>query len=102
MRLTKASVARLSLPGDRDELLVFDEDLPGFGIRLRSGGKRTWVAQYRLGAKQRRLSLGSTEIIDAEEARKRAKAALSKVQLGIDPQSEKTGARLQASATLTS
>ena len=72
MRLTKANVAKLSLPQGKSELLVFDEALAGFGIRLRYGGKRTWIAQYRVGSKQRRLSLGSTETLDAEEARRRA------------------------------
>jgi integrase len=100
MRLTKATVARLSIPEGRGELLVFDEALPGFGLRLRAGGKRTWVAQYRLGTKQRRLTLGTTETIDADEARRRAKNALSKVHLGIDHQTEKVEARAQASVTL--
>jgi integrase len=102
MRLTKASVAKLSLPDGKSDLLVFDDDLAGFGLRLRSGGKRTWIAQYRLGTKQRRLSLGSAAAIDADEARKRAKAALSKVTLGIDPQIEKNGVRVQASVTIGS
>jgi integrase len=102
MHLTKASVAKLSLPDGKSDLLVFDDDLAGFGLRLRSGGKRTWIAQYRLGTKQRRLTLGSAAAIDADEARKRAKAALSKVTLGIDPQIEKNGARVQASVTIGS
>jgi integrase len=100
MRLTKANVSKLALPEGKRELLVFDETLAGFGLRLRSGGKRTWFAQFRIGTKQRRLSLGSTETVDADEARRRAKAALSKVHLGIDPQSEKIGARFQASVTI--
>ena len=89
MRLTKANVAKLSLPEGKSELLVFDDALAGFGIRLRYGGKRTWIAQYRIGSKQRRMSLGSIETLDAEEARRRAKSALSKVNLGTDPQIEK-------------
>src|ERR1700722_11503147 len=100
MRLTKANVAKLSLPEGKSELLVFDEALAGFGIRLRYGGKRTRIAQYRVGSKQRRLSLGSTETLDAEEARRRARSALSKVNLGTDPQIEKANARLKASVTI--
>jgi integrase len=100
MRLTKANVAKLSIPNGKSELLVFDEALAGFGVRLRYGGKRTWIAQYRLGSKQRRLSLGSTETVEPEEARKRARAALSKVQLGVDPQTEKSAARIQAAITV--
>ncbi len=32
----------------KSELIEFDEAMPGFGIRIRQGGKRTWIAQYGL------------------------------------------------------
>ena len=67
---------------------------------MRDGGKRTWIAQYRVGAKQRRVTVGTVETTAAEEARKRAKSILSKVHLGADPQIEKAEARAQASSTL--
>ncbi len=100
MKLTKATVERLELPQGRSETIVFDEGLPGFGLRIRAGGKRTWIAQYRLGSKQRRVTLGTVETISVDEARRRAKSALSKVHLGTDPQLEKTEARAQAAVTL--
>ena len=102
MKLTKASVLRLGLPAGTRDKIFFDDDLPGFGLRLRYGGKRTWIVQYRVGAKQRRVTLGTMEKLDAENARKAAKTALSKVQLGHDPQSEKAEARAQAAVTLGS
>jgi integrase len=100
MKLTNESVARLKLPEGKSERLEFDESLPGFGIRLRGGGKRTWIVQYRLGTKQRRLTLGSLATIDAIEARRRAKSALANVHLGRDPQMQKTESRAQAAVTL--
>ena len=102
MRLTKANVGRLTIPEGKTESIVFDEAMSGFGVRLRAGGKRTWIAQYRLGNKQRRLTLGTTETLDESEARRRAKTALSKVHLGHDPQMEKSERRAQASVTLGS
>ena len=93
MRLTDANVARLKLPEGKSELLVFDDMLPGFGVRLRAGGKRTWIVQYRIGPQQRRLTLGTAETFDSIEARKRAKDTVAKVQLGQDPQAEKVSAR---------
>jgi integrase len=100
MRLTKGNLATLQLPPDKNDLLVFDDTLVGFGVRIRAGGKRTWVVQYRLGEKQRRLSLGSVERIDPDEARRRARIALSNVNLGVDPQAEKTKSRALAAATV--
>ena len=100
MRLNKPNVAKLELPAGKADIIYFDDALPGFGVRLRSGGKRTWIAQYRLGTKQRRIVLGNCEALDADAARTRAKEALAKVQLGSDPQREKAEKRTQASVTL--
>ncbi len=100
MKLTKATAVKVALPPGKSEAIFFDDTLPGFGLRIRAGGKRTWIAQYRIGAKQRRLSLGSLEQIDADEARRRARNALSIVHLGPDPQADKAAARTQASLTL--
>jgi hypothetical protein len=100
MKLTKATVASLKLPQGKSEMIVFDEALPGFGLRIRSGGKRSWIAQYRLGSKQRRVTIGTVETLDADAARRRAKSALAKAHLGTDPQLEKTEARAQAAVTL--
>jgi integrase len=100
MKLTQASVKGLSLPSGSRDKLFFDDELPGFGFRIRDGGKRTWIAQYRLGKKQRRLTIGTVANTTADEARKRAKGILSKVHLGADPQIEKAEARVQASSTV--
>jgi integrase len=100
MRLTRPNVARLAVPAGRTEIIVFDEALPGFGVRVRLGGKRTWIAQYRLGSKQRRVTLGTTDTLDPEEARRRARSVLGAVHNGDDPQAKKAEARARASVTL--
>jgi integrase len=100
MRLTRPNVARLTVPAGKTEILVFDEALPGFGVRVRIGGKRTWIAQYRLGSKQRRVTLGTTDTVDCDEARRRAKSVLAAVHLGDDPQARRAEARARASTTL--
>ena len=102
MRLSKPNVNKLEIPAGKSELLVFDDALKGFGVRLRLGGKRTWVVQYRIGDKQRRVSLGTTDVIEPDEARRRAKDVLAKVHLGADPQVEKHTSRAQAVRTLGS
>ena len=79
MRFTKPSIAALELPTGKSELIVFDDTMPGFGVRLRAGGKRTWIVQYRLGKKQRRLTLGAVGTVPLDSARRSAAEALSKV-----------------------
>ena len=99
MRFTKPSIDRLAIPSGRDELLLFDEALPGFGIRLRAGGKRTWIVQYRIGAKQRRLTIGRVDVLDLDKARVEAKKALAMVGLARDPVAERAKARAEAAIT---
>ena len=57
MKLTAKNVRTAPLEKGKGEAIVFDEDVPGFGLRLRDGGSRTLVFQYKLGAKQRRIAL---------------------------------------------
>lgn len=100
MKLTKANAQRITLAHGAHETIVFDEVLRGFGLRVREGGKRTWIVQYRIGRKQRRVTLGTVEAMDADQARAHAKSTISKAQLGIDTQLEKIETRAQASVTL--
>lgn len=99
MKLTKATIGNLEVLPGKLERFVWDDAMPGFGLRIRSGGKRVWVAQYRIGKKQRRVTLGTVERLDPDQARKKAKIALAKAHLGTDAQLEKAGERAQASVT---
>src|SRR5215212_3265339 len=100
MRLTRPNVSRLVLPPGKAEQIMFDDTLPGFGIRIRAGGKRTWIAQYRIGRQQRRVTIGSVETVDLEDAKRRAREILAKVHLGGDPQTEKAESKASAALTL--
>jgi integrase len=108
MRLDKQAVARLTreaaAPGAAPDAIFFDEDLSGFGLRLRrSGGglRRSYVVQYRAkGGRSRRMKIGTVEKISPDEARKAAKKLLARVELGDDPQSEKMAARAKAENTM--
>jgi integrase len=99
MKLTKAATARLALPPGKSEAIFFDDDMPGFGLRLRKGGSASWIAQYRIGAKQARVTLGKLAILDADEARREAKKVLAKAGLGVDHQSKRRAREAKAAVT---
>jgi integrase len=85
------------------EHIVFDETMPGFGLRIRVGDKkqhRTYIAQYKLGSKHRRITLGNVAKVTLEDAKQRAKIIFGKVADGKDPANEKAEARQTASHTL--
>src|SRR5208337_4768458 len=64
MKLTKATIARLQLTESKSDEIFFDDDVPGFGLRIRAGGKKTWILQYRVGKQQRRITLGAVNALD--------------------------------------
>jgi CRISPR-associated Cas5-like protein len=96
MKLDAKTVVALRLDGKTDAI-HFDSELPGFGLRLRRGvgGKlnRSWVVQYRRAGSTRRLLLGSADVLSAAQAREAARKALAKVQLGHDPQAQRSERR---------
>jgi Arm DNA-binding domain len=100
MEFTKASIAGLTLPVGKTDLVQFDDSLPGFGIRLREGGKRSWVLQYRVAGRQRRVTIGDARKVDLKAAKSEAEKRFAEITLGRDPQAEKTEARAKAAVRM--
>src|SRR6516162_7797783 len=103
MKLTQDKVTRILLPQGKSEHIVFDETMPGFGIRIRAGDKgehRTFIAQYKIGSKHRRITLGNVRKVTLENARQEARRIFGKVANGHDPANEKAERRSAASHTL--
>ena len=105
MKLDAKTVAKLALPDGKRDAIYFDDDLAGFGLRLRASGarvRRTWVAQYRAHGRTRRMRIGAAEKLKVDDARKAARKILAQVELGQDPQGDKVKARLTSARTLRS
>ena len=86
-KLTKRFVELLQAEGkDRFE---WDDDLPGFGVRVKSSGVKSYLVQYRHEGKSRRMTLGRHGVLTAEEARRLAKLQLGNVAHGNDPATER-------------
>lgn len=84
MRLTKRSVEALPLPAG-SEHFEWDDELPGFGVRIYASGRRAYLVQYRVRGRTRRMLLGAHGVVTVEEARRRARTALGQVAAGVDP-----------------
>src|SRR4029453_1191645 len=100
-RITKRYVDALKA-GEAD-VVHWDDAFPGFGVRVRPSGAKSYVYVYRLGGgrrgRQRRLTLGAAnnspnerpgdggkrrKVITAEEARKAAQQASATAGTGGD------------------
>jgi integrase len=89
MRLTPATVGALKLDTGVADKIIFDDDVPGFGLRVRASGARTWIYQYKISGRTRRLVLGQASAIKPARAREIASELHAKVRLGGDPAAEK-------------
>ena len=100
MKLTQPTVNSLGLPPGKADMIFFDDDVPGLGLRLRSGGKRSWIFQYGIGTKQRRMTLGTAPALTLAAARKTASELHARVRLGEDPAAAKREGVRRATETI--
>lgn len=93
-------MAGLTVPKHKKEIVVFDDAIPGFGVRKRHHkNSAAYLFQYKIGAKQRRMSLGKCSAIDCDTARKHAEKLYARVKLGEDPAGAKAESRGRAAET---
>jgi integrase len=100
MKFDDKTITGLTIEAGKTERIEFDDDLPGFGVRLRAGGSRKWIVQYRVGKQQRRKTLGTvSEAMNVAKARNAAAKDLATVTLGGDPQAHKVEQRAKSAET---
>ena len=98
MKLTQTFVDKLTLPPGEKEHYEWDDSIPGFAVRLREGGSRNWIFQYRLGG-QHKLTFGSANVLSVKDAREQAGRLHAQVKLGFDPAAEKSERKARAGET---
>jgi integrase len=83
-KLTKRTVDSVQSTGG--DCFLWDGELPGFGLRAKASGAKSFVIQYRnANGRSRRLTVGRYGVLTVEEARKQARIALAEVSKGSDP-----------------
>ena len=83
-KLTKRAVDSARSGGS--DCFLWDGELPGFGLRTKASGAKSFVIQYRnANGRSRRLTVGRYGVLTVEEARKQARIALAEVSKGSDP-----------------
>src|SRR5216684_2869922 len=70
------------------DYVIWDDELPGFGLRVFTSGKRSYVIQYRARGRSRRYTIGLHGAWAPETARQEAKVQFGRVARGDDPAEE--------------
>ena len=78
---------------DKSDLFVRDTTVMGLGVRVKPGGSKSFIVQYRQGggrhSKSVRLTIDSLSSIILDEARKVARTILGDVEKGCAPRRER-------------
>ena len=82
-KLTKRFIE--AAPARDKAYILWDGDIPGFGVRVLPSGRKTFVLQYRIGRRSRTMSLGYTRVITPDKARGMAIAHLAAIEDNRDP-----------------
>lgn len=90
MRITKSFVDKVPLPeirqdGKSTQAFYRDSVIAGFGLRVTSGGAKSFIVEKRVDGRVKRKTLGRYGNLTVEQARKEAQKFLGKVASGIDP-----------------
>ncbi len=96
VRLTKRTVDNAA--SREKPYILYDGDLPGFGLRVMPSGFCSWVVEYRphgggRGVAKKRMTLGAAEKLTPDQARAQAKTILATVALGSDPAGVRSASR---------
>ena len=81
--ISKRTVDALSAQGK--DAVIWDRELPGFGVRVYPSGRKVYIVQSRGPRGSRRVTLGRHGNLTAEQARKQAAAALDRIKRGMVP-----------------
>ena len=88
-RISKRTVDGLSV--EDKEVVFWDRELQGFGVRVYPSGVKVYVAQSRAGGKSRRITLGRHGVITPGQARRKAAAAIARIKEGESPKLTPSG-----------
>ena len=79
-----ARLARDTKAGTKDTIL-FDKDLPGFGLRIHPSGRKVWIVQTRIEGRSRRMVIAPYGEMSLARARRRARNMLQDIRTGANP-----------------
>lgn len=75
------------------DYFVFDNDLPGFGLRVMPSGQKSYMIQYRANRRTRRITFGRHGPMTPTQARRKAMQLLAAINDGEDPAEQLRGRR---------
>lgn len=85
MQLTETFVEQVSPPtatpnGKGSQVFYRDSVIIGFGLRVASGGAKSWILERRIRGKVKRITLGRCDVINLEKAKSKAVKLIKEIE----------------------
>ena len=74
------------LSGDGKDIIFWDRELQGFGVRVYPSGTKVYLVQSRGPRGSKRVTLGRHGVISADRARRRAASIVARIKAGEEPE----------------
>ena len=74
------------LSGDGKDIIFWDRELQGFGVRVYPSGAKVYLVQSRGPGGSKRVTLGRHGVISADRARRRAASIIARIKAGEEPE----------------
>jgi hypothetical protein len=92
-RLTEIRARKEPAPA-RGQTILWDTDVRGFALRVTPGGAKSFLLDYRVDGRQRRITIGSFPDWSVQAARTTAKKLKQEVDGGRDPMGQRHADRV--------
>lgn len=86
-KLTKRTVDSEKVDGT--DRRVFDSEIPGYHLRIKPSGVKSYALKYRIDGRSRNITIGRHGIITPDQARLQARDLLVSIGAGKDPSRER-------------
>ncbi len=97
VKLTNLKVAKTPVPSPkRKQKELWDTEVPGFGLRIGHGGRRTFMVMVRVNGVQRRYTIATYPEMSLKDAREEARKLRADARQGIDPKEREAEKRRAA------
>jgi integrase len=96
MKLTQTRIEGLKCPPEKRDMLVFDDEQRGLGVRVLASGGKNFLAQYTFHGQKRRIPLGSCSAVSLAKVRDAVRAIMGDVAKGVDPAAVRKNAAADA------
>jgi integrase len=87
-RIVQRTIEKLPVPETGNQI-NWDSEIPGFGVRVTAAGAVSFVLDYRIYGRHRRVTIGRHPELTATAARERARKLKGRIEDGHDPLEER-------------